>query len=75
MFLPDEDRRYDMLCVEMLLSSRGFFRRLKCAVKYLFGRSCKYGAFDEILLMPEEAKRLHDYISEHLREEEHELEE
>lgn len=28
----------------------GDVRRLKYAIKYLFGYQCKYGAFDEIIL-------------------------
>ena len=35
-----------------------FWEKLKCAMKYLFGRKCKDGDFDALLLRPEDADRL-----------------
>ena len=35
-----------------------FWEKLKCAMKYIFGRKCKDGDFDALLLRPEDADRL-----------------
>ena len=35
-----------------------FGEKLKCAMKYIFGRKCKDGDFDALLLRPEDADRL-----------------
>ena len=35
-----------------------FLEKLKCAMKYIFGRKCKDGDFDALLLRPEDADRL-----------------
>ena len=48
--------------VEIHLNKSSFWRRLKYAIKYIFGYQCKYGAFDEIILNPEDAERLQKVV-------------
>jgi hypothetical protein len=48
------------------LNKQTFWRRLVYGVKYIFGRQSKYGAFDEIILNPEDAdkfKKIYSYLS------------
>ena len=44
--------------VEVHLSDSRFFRRLLIGLKYIFGKKSKYGAFEEIILNPEDVERL-----------------
>ena len=46
------------LFIEVHLSDAGFFRRLLIGLKYIFGKKSKYGAFEEIILNPEDIVRL-----------------
>ncbi len=51
----NEEPEYDDVYVSIHLSTyRGFWNRLKYAVKYIFGYKCRYGAFDEIILNPDD---------------------
>ena len=49
---------------EVHLAPLPFFDRLKNAVRYIFGKRCKYGDFDEILFTPEMALDLGDKLVE-----------
>jgi hypothetical protein len=53
---PEDDEDYAYLLVH--LATGGFFERLKTAIKYVAGYKCKYGDFDEILLGPDQRKRI-----------------
>ncbi|MBR1436345.1 MAG: hypothetical protein IJ584_14685, partial [Bacteroidales bacterium] len=44
------------------LNKKPFWKRLKYAIKYIFGYQCKYGAFDEIILNPDDAERLQKVV-------------
>lgn len=44
--------------VEVALIADGFFKRLVHGIKYIFGYRNGFGAFDEIILRPEDAPRL-----------------
>jgi hypothetical protein len=43
-----------------------FWRRLKFAVKYLFGYQCKYGHFEDMMLDRQKARELRDTLNEFL---------
>lgn len=43
----------DFIYLHIHLIKRGFWSRVKYAIKYIFGYKCKYGAWDEILLGPQ----------------------
>ena len=44
--------------IEVHLSPLPFRKRLGNALRYLFGKRCKYGDFEEILLSPSDAVSL-----------------
>lgn len=48
--------------VDIYLTKRSFWGRLKYAIKYIFGYKSKYGAWDEIILNHEHIKRLESVI-------------
>ena len=56
----------DCLAFVVHLSSRGFFRRVWKAIKYVFGYRSKYGDWDEILVSRTEAERIRGFIGEYL---------
>lgn len=49
--------------VEIHLNKKPFWKRLKYAIMYIFGHQCKYGAFDEIILSPDDAERLQKVVN------------
>lgn len=51
------------------LCRQSIWRRLKYAIKYIFGYRCKYGAFEEIILSSKDFAKVEsiaDYLSQHL---------
>ena len=48
------------------LAQHGFFRRLKEAIKYIFGYKCRYGMYDELLLTDRSIYKLQEYLTEFL---------
>ncbi len=70
MFLWDDDEN-PAVYMEIHLNKLPFFKRLKYAIKYIFGYKCKYGAFDEVILKPEDAYKVKDILTylEHGRKE------
>lgn len=44
--------------LEIYLSPDRFFKRLVYGIKYIFGYRSRFGAFEEIILKPEDAPRL-----------------
>ena len=49
---------------EVHLSPLPFRRRVKNAFRYLFGKRCKYGDFEEVVLSPASAVALGDTLIE-----------
>ena len=47
----------DDVYVTFHLKPLPFWQRLKHGVRYIFGYQCKYGAFDEMILNPEDAEK------------------
>lgn len=58
-FDPEDGTVYVHVFLE---SDYRWYKRLLVAVKYIFGYKCKYGHWDETLIVPEEAKRLSDML-------------
>jgi hypothetical protein len=54
----DVDKSWDMVYVDIHLNSWSFWKRLKYGIKYIFGYKCRYGAFDEIIIKPEDADKI-----------------
>jgi hypothetical protein len=61
--LYSEDDGYPMVYSHVHLNKRPFFERLKYAIKYIFGYKCRYGAFDEFILNPDDAERLQSVVN------------
>lgn len=40
------------------LCKKSFWKRLKYGIKYIFGYKCRYGAFDEFIFCPDDARKL-----------------
>ena len=40
------------------LRKKSFWTRLKYGIKYIFGYQCRYGAFDEFIFCPNDARKL-----------------
>jgi hypothetical protein len=59
----DDDDDVDIY-IHVHLTKKPFWKRFKHAIAYLFGYQCKFGAFDEVMLNPEECKRLSDIMLE-----------
>jgi hypothetical protein len=56
-FIYDQDENYPMVYVHYHLNKRPLWKRVKYGIKYIFGRQSRYGAFDEIILNPEDAPK------------------
>lgn len=56
-YFPD-DFDEDFTYVSVHLTHKSFWKRLISGVKYILGRQSKYGAFEEILMTPEQCAQL-----------------
>ena len=45
------------------LRKKSFWTRLKYGIKYIFGYQCRYGAFDEFIFNPNDARRLQKVVN------------
>lgn len=45
-----------------LFLSGNWFQRLKTRIKYLFGHKSRYGAFDDIIIKPDDAIKIIKYL-------------
>lgn len=45
--------------VEMHLVSLVWYKRLWLGIKYIFGCKCKYGNFEEVILLPKHARQIY----------------
>ena len=58
-FSWDDDLDETLVYMTIHLNKHGFWQRLKYGIKYIFGRQCNYGAFDEVILNPEDARKVY----------------
>ena len=54
----DEEEAY----LTIHLNKKSLLKRIKYAFKYIFGYQSRYGAFDEIILNPDDADRLQKVV-------------
>jgi len=52
-----EDKTYPTVYIHIHLAKRPFWQRVKYGISYIFGRQCRYGAFDEMILNPEDGPK------------------
>ena len=60
-FWLDEDDKQLYVTIH-LTTHRNFFKRLWYGLKYAFGYTSNFGAWDEFLFRPEDEKKLLDYL-------------
>jgi hypothetical protein len=65
-FWPDDEPEHNLISMEVHLANLGFFRRLKRAVRYALGQLSQYGDWDEVLIGPEKAKEIIEFLDEYL---------
>lgn len=53
----ENDENHPMVYLHIHLTKRPFWKRLIYGIKYIFGKQSKYGAFDEMILNPEDAPK------------------
>jgi hypothetical protein len=61
-FILAVDEEFDIVYLEIHLTKKNFFNRLKHGLKYIFGYQSKYGAFDEIILDKECVEELQKWF-------------
>lgn len=58
-----EDDNENMCYVHIHLNKRPFLWRLVYGIKYIFGRKCNYGAFDEFIFNSDDTEKLQDLVN------------
>lgn len=61
-----DDYNYPEVDVVIHLAKKPFWKRVWYAIKYIFGYQSSYGAFDSIIINPDDADRLQKVV-DHLR--------
>ncbi len=69
-YFNDHNENDDYMYVIVSLREKTFFKRLWAGIKYIFGKTSKYGHWDEFLLSPKEVKRLRDVCVDYLKKDE-----
>ena len=54
---------YPMAYFHIHLNKRPFWERVGYGLRYIFGRQCKYGAFDEFIFNPEDGDKLQELVN------------
>jgi hypothetical protein len=60
------NKRYPRVYLYVHLNKKSFWQRLKYGVKYILGRQCGYGAFDEFIVNPDDVFKF-EKIVEYLK--------
>lgn len=55
--------KYPMCYFHIHLKKLPFWERVKYGLKYIFGRQCRYGAFDEFIINPDDADKLQEIVN------------
>ncbi|MFW6219752.1 MAG: hypothetical protein ACOC33_02845 [bacterium] len=63
MFSYDDESDWDEVFISIHLNKRPFWERVKYGIKYILGRQCNYGAFDEVVLKSEDYKKLENIVN------------
>jgi hypothetical protein len=61
-----EDVTYPTVYINTHLTKRPFWQRVAYGLRYIFGRQCRYGAFDEFIINSDDAPKF-EKIVEFLR--------
>jgi hypothetical protein len=58
----DDGRTYPMCYFHIHLTKRPFWKRVAYGLRYIFGRQCRYGAFDEFIFNPDDSDKLQNLV-------------
>ena len=61
-----EDDKDPFVYVDIYLSKKSLWKRIKHAVRYIFGYQCAFGAFEEVVLGADHIKTL-EKVVEHMK--------
>lgn len=53
---------YPKIYIHTHLNKRPFWSRVQYGIKYIFGYQCRYGAFDEFIINPEDVCRIEKIV-------------
>jgi len=68
-YLTDEESDEKSLSINIHLTAwENFFQRLVAGIRYAFGHKSRYGEFDNILVSPDEAKNLIEFLQKFIEE-------
>lgn len=65
-FLYNNDDQYPMIFIHIHLNKQPIFKRIKNAIKYIFGYQSRFGMFDEFIVNPEDIGKF-EKIVEYLK--------
>jgi hypothetical protein len=57
-----DNHKYGMCYAHMHLAPRPFLQRVVYGIRYIFGRKCKFGAWDEFIFNPKDANKLQELV-------------
>lgn len=63
--------KYPTVYIHIHLNKRTFWKRLQYGLKYIFGYKCRYGAFDEFLINPNDKNKIEEIV-DYLKQNENE---
>jgi hypothetical protein len=58
----DDGQTYPMCYFHIHLTKRPFWQRVAYGLRYIFGRQCRYGAFDEFIFNPDDSDKLQNLV-------------
>ena len=58
-----EDDDVENVYATIHLRKKSLWTRLKYGIKYIFGYQCRYGAFDEFIFNPSDARKLQKVVN------------
>jgi hypothetical protein len=64
--MKERDEQHPIVYVHIHLAKRPFWQRVSYGLRYIFGRQCRYGAFDEFIFNPDDLSKLENIVT-HLK--------
>jgi hypothetical protein len=64
--MKERDEQHPIVYAHIHLAKRPFWQRVSYGLRYIFGRQCRYGAFDEFIFNPDDLPKLENIVT-HLK--------
>lgn len=61
----DDDDDYGLIIEVHLTTYKNFFKRIWVALRYVFGYRCRYGEWDEVIVQPESAQEIAQFLTKY----------